>query len=89
MGSWNPRRLCGLVVFLGPPIKLWRFSSFVRLCGFVVFLGPPIKLWRFLKLCGLCGDLGSLQFGCGVVPQALCKGFGCRLEGYRLVEEVT
>ena len=66
-GSWNPRRLC----------------------GFVVILEPPIKLWRFLKLCGLCGDLGSLQFGCGVVPQALCKGFGCRLEGYRLVEEVT
>ena len=31
-------------------------------------------------------SFGSLRLSCGVVPQALCKGSGCRLEGYGLVE---
>ena len=54
LGSLDPRRLCDLVVFLGPPIKLWRLlkcEAFV-----VVSWEPPIKLWRLPQaLCGL-GD---------------------------------
>ena len=55
LGSWNPRRLCGLVVFLGPPIKLW---GFLKLCETFVAISwePPIQLWILLQaLCGF-GD---------------------------------
>jgi hypothetical protein len=48
LGSLDPRRLSGLcgilVVFLGTPIKLWRFfkgKAFVA-----IYWEPPIKLWR-------------------------------------------
>ena len=46
--SLDPRRLSGLrgifVVFLGTPIKLWRFfkgKAFVT-----IYWEPPIKLWK-------------------------------------------
>jgi hypothetical protein len=44
LGSWNPRRLCGLCGVLGAPIRLWRF---LKLCEAFVAITwePPIKLW--------------------------------------------
>ena len=78
LGSWNPRRLCGLVVFLGPPIKLW---GFLKLCVLVVFLGPPIKLWRFLKLCEAFVAISwEPPIQLWRFPQALC-GFGDHPQG--------
>ena len=44
LGLWTLDGLVVFVVFLGTPIKLWRFfkgKAFVE-----IYWEPPIKLWR-------------------------------------------
>ena len=60
LGSWNPRQLCDLVVFLGPLIKLWRFLK--REAFVAISWEPPIKLWRLPQVCTGCDHpQGSLS----------------------------
>ena len=63
-------------------IPLWNLYLVVSLKT----LGVDLTVSARLCVVETLGVLGSLQLSCGVVPQALCKGSGFRLEGHRLVE---